>query len=375
MKQLRIVLAGAALATMAGRAVAQPITVYVDDQPVMFTDTSPMKINDRVMVPLRGVFEKLGADVRWNNDDMSIYASKGPKTVWLRIGDHQAKVDGNSVTLDQPAVLRGSSTLVPIRFISEALGADVKWNDSLRAVYVTSGGSGLNTSDNGRWRDNDRNRQNDNDRWRNNERDRDRNRNDRDRNRGDQNQWRQVSFDANSVIPVTLDEPLNSRTARKGDTFMATVDTTGNADYNGLPRGTKVIGHVTQVRAMNDKKPGVLALEYDQIVAPNGDKFPIDGSLISLEDKNVEHRNGRIIAKDRAASNTQQSVIVGAGAGAVFALLTKGNLLTDTLIGGALGYVYDLIQKGDRRAADVDLKAGTQLGVRIDRDFVARIGS
>ncbi|MBS1713806.1 MAG: copper amine oxidase N-terminal domain-containing protein [Armatimonadetes bacterium] len=373
MKPLRTVLAGAALATMAVQAVAQPITVYVDDQPVWFADASPTKVNDRVMVPLRGVFEKLGADVRWNNDDLSVYASKGQKTVWLRIGDHQAKVDGATVMLDQPAMLRGGSTLVPIRFISEALGADVKWNDSLQAVYVTSaGGSGVGASDDGRWRnDNDRNRNNDDDRWRNNN-DRDR---DRDRNRGGQNPWRQVTFDANSVIPVTLDEPLNSRTARKGDTFMATVDTTGNADYNGLPRGTKVIGHVTQVRAMNDKKPGVLALEYDQIVAPNGDKFPIDGSLISLEDKNVEHKNGRIIAKDRAASNTQQSVIVGAGAGAVFALLTKGNLLTDTLIGGALGYVYDLIQKGDRRAADVDLKAGTQLGLKVDRDFVARIGT
>ena len=343
MKHIRLVLAWATLAGLAVQSFAQPITVYVNNDRVDFTGSEPIKMNDRVMVPLRGVFEKMGADVRWNDGDLSVYASKGPKTVWLRIGDHDAKIDGNSVRLDQPATLHRGTTMVPIRFISEALGADVKWSDSLQSVTITTtdawtGGNQGSGSNN------------------------------------DGGQWREVTFDSGQVIPVTLDEPLNSDTARKGDVFMATIDTDGNANYAGLPRGTKIVGHVTHAKAMKDKSPGVLGLEYDELRTPDGQKWPIEGSLIALDDKNVETKNGRLVAKGKQSSKTEQNVLIGAGAGAVIALLTKGNLLTDTLIGGALGYVYDLIQKGDRRAADVDLKAGTKLGVKVDQDFVARIG-
>jgi uncharacterized lipoprotein YddW (UPF0748 family) len=112
------------------------IAVLVDGQPVAFAGTGPMMMNNRVLVPLRGVFERLGATVQWRDSDSSVTAKRGSTTVRLRIGSRSASVNGSTVRMDVPATVINGRTLVPIRFISEALGARVNWDAANTRVLI-----------------------------------------------------------------------------------------------------------------------------------------------------------------------------------------------------------------------------------------------
>jgi len=331
------------LALTVSAVQAADIKVYVDGDAVRFDNQGPQMMNNRVFVPLRGVFERLGATVEWNENDQTIVCVKQSKRIWLKIGDRDAKVDETSVRLDQPALLYRGTTMVPLRFVSESLGADVRWHDSMQAVHITSTGT------NSGW--NNGNGQNNN------------------------GNFREVSMYTGTVIPVILDTDLSSNNSQVGDRFTATVGTTNQSVYGGLPQGTRITGHVSTAKAKTSKEPGVLAVEFDAILTPSGAKIPIVGSLIGLDNKSVENKDDLIVAKNSSSNNGNKSVWIGAGAGAVIALITKGNLLTDAAIGAALGYLYDQLKLGGSKSNDVTLNKGTAFGIKLDRDFTARIGA
>lgn len=117
---------------------AQGIQVIVDGQPVVF-DQPPVTLGGRVLVPLRGVFERLGALVEWDPRTNTVTAVRGSTQVQLRIGSRQAFVDGRAVFLDVPPMIVRGRTLVPLRFVSEAMGARVDWDPVARTVFITSG--------------------------------------------------------------------------------------------------------------------------------------------------------------------------------------------------------------------------------------------
>jgi hypothetical protein len=123
--------------TIANEASAASIKVYINGEQKIFPQ-APVMENGRTLVPLRGIFEGLGADVEWDNATRSITATKEKTTVYLKIGSKQAKVDGKSVTIDVPAKIINGSTMVPIRFVSESLGAEVKWDAAASAVLIES---------------------------------------------------------------------------------------------------------------------------------------------------------------------------------------------------------------------------------------------
>lgn len=118
------------------------IRVNVDGSPVEFNGTRPIKVGGRVLVPLRGVMEKIGAEVTWTQSLQRIDARKGDTTVVLQIGQRQASVDGRTVNLDVPAMVVAGSTMVPLRFLGEAMGAEVFWNNATSTVDITTEGSG-----------------------------------------------------------------------------------------------------------------------------------------------------------------------------------------------------------------------------------------
>ncbi len=99
-------------------------------------DVPPVLMNDRTMVPFRAIFEALGCTVSWNDETQTASGSRNGMKVELPIGNNIAKVDGESVVLDQSAVLLNDRTLVPLRFVSEALGAQVKWDDASQTVII-----------------------------------------------------------------------------------------------------------------------------------------------------------------------------------------------------------------------------------------------
>src|ERR1700687_1012076 len=114
------------------------VRIIVNGSEVQF-DQPPIERGGRVFVPLRGVFERLGASVVYDNG--TINATGNGRNITLRIGSTHASVNGEGRTLDVAPFLVGARTLVPLRFISESLGANVDYNNQTRVVSVSLGGA------------------------------------------------------------------------------------------------------------------------------------------------------------------------------------------------------------------------------------------
>lgn len=126
----------AALLLTAAAHAAPPIRVNVNGTPVAFTGTPPTEVKGSVLVPLRGVFQALGASVNYNPVTRVITAEKGSANVTLPLGSTTATVNGQTQTLSQPAQSVGGTTLVPLRFIAQALGASVQWVAAANTVEI-----------------------------------------------------------------------------------------------------------------------------------------------------------------------------------------------------------------------------------------------
>lgn len=113
------------------------IDVYVDGEKLV-TDTEPLITGGRTIVPVRPIFEALGATIQWDGVERSVTATKGDITVYLKIDDATAYVNGEAKVLDVPAKIINNRTMVPARFVSESLKAVVRWDNDTRTVYVTS---------------------------------------------------------------------------------------------------------------------------------------------------------------------------------------------------------------------------------------------
>jgi len=100
------------------------------------TDVPPTIRQGRTLVPVRVISEGLGAWVGWHQETRTVTVILGNREIKLKIGDREARVNGQPVTLDVPATIVRDRTLVPLRFIGEALGALVEWNGQTRTVWV-----------------------------------------------------------------------------------------------------------------------------------------------------------------------------------------------------------------------------------------------
>jgi len=118
--------------------VRSGIAVFIDGRRLYF-DVPPKVENGRTLVPLRAFFEALGAQVDWYGETKTIVAVKDGVQVELAVGAKEALVNGNPVPLDVPAKVEEGRTLVPLRFVSEAFGAQVVW-DPAKIITVTSPG-------------------------------------------------------------------------------------------------------------------------------------------------------------------------------------------------------------------------------------------
>ncbi|CDN45890.1 MULTISPECIES: copper amine oxidase N-terminal domain-containing protein [Paenibacillus] len=97
----------------------------------------PVIEKGRTLVPLRGVFEAMGAQVDWNQFDQSIKATKGTMTIELTVNKTAASINGNKVELDVPARNLSGATMVPLRFVSESLGAYCWYNPDQNLINIT----------------------------------------------------------------------------------------------------------------------------------------------------------------------------------------------------------------------------------------------
>lgn len=123
---------------------ASSVSVYVDGKALCF-DTSPRLLNGRTMVPMRGIFEALGATVEWSGETRTVTAQKDDRTVVLTVDDPHITVNGVAAELDCAPTIRQNRTLVPVRAVAEAFGVSVDWLSDIKTVVIDS--SDIPTSD------------------------------------------------------------------------------------------------------------------------------------------------------------------------------------------------------------------------------------
>lgn len=116
---------------------SEPIKVLVENVQLQLP-IEPVIIEGRTLVPLRAIFEALGAKVEWDQATRSVTGIQGDRIIKLQIDNKIALVNGEEVKLDAAATIINGSTLVPVRFIAESLGAEVKWDNNTRSVLVNS---------------------------------------------------------------------------------------------------------------------------------------------------------------------------------------------------------------------------------------------
>lgn len=110
------------------------IIVTINNAPLRL-DTPPVLVSNRVLVPLRAISEAIGAEVVWKNDG-TVRLSKAERVVSLSINDRVALIDASRTQLDVPPMIIGGRTMVPLRFIGEAFDIRVNWNRANRSVEI-----------------------------------------------------------------------------------------------------------------------------------------------------------------------------------------------------------------------------------------------
>lgn len=119
------------------KKTSKPITVYLDGIELYF-ESEPIIKKQRTMIPMRKIFEALGAEVKWDKKTKSAIASIDGKEVRVSIGSEVAYVNASKIQLETSPFIQKGITFVPLRFVSENLGADVKWDGEARRVIITS---------------------------------------------------------------------------------------------------------------------------------------------------------------------------------------------------------------------------------------------
>lgn len=113
------------------------VLVYVDGKKVTFPDVVPFVNKDnRTLIPVRAVVEEMDCNVEWDGQKQLVTISKENTVIKLVIGEKKATVNGKEVTFDTKAEIIESRTFVPLRFVSETLGAKVAWVGEKRTVYI-----------------------------------------------------------------------------------------------------------------------------------------------------------------------------------------------------------------------------------------------
>lgn len=119
-----------------GMVHAQDSIKVTIDGVALNMDVAPIMENDRVLVPLGFIAESLGGLVSWDDASRTVRIQTADRSISLPVGETTATVNGQSKTLDVPAQEVNGRTLVPVRFVSESLGADVSWDDASQTVVV-----------------------------------------------------------------------------------------------------------------------------------------------------------------------------------------------------------------------------------------------
>ncbi len=137
-KIIATILAAASVMTASAAVLAEePIKILVNDVQISF-DAEPFIENDRTLVPMRAIFEALGAQVAWDGEDRTVisYDPVSDVSITMQIDSDVMFVGETAVKLDVPAKIVSDRTFVPLRAISESMNSEVDWDGATRTVAI-----------------------------------------------------------------------------------------------------------------------------------------------------------------------------------------------------------------------------------------------
>ncbi|NLK38583.1 MAG: AMIN domain-containing protein [Epulopiscium sp.] len=117
---------------------AQAIHIKIDNVALETTDMPPIVLNDRTLVPVRAVSEALHAEVAWNQELKEVYIVKDENIVVIQVDNAKGTRNGTVFEMDVAAKIVNERTMIPLRAISEALGCDVQWDAGTRTASIFS---------------------------------------------------------------------------------------------------------------------------------------------------------------------------------------------------------------------------------------------
>jgi len=150
MKKTSIAIVCMALGVLFGAGVvfAEPIPVRVNvNGSELILDQPAVIVNDRTLVPIRAISEELGANVEWDDAAETITVTRYDITVTIQIGSNILIRNGEQITLDVPAQIIGGRTLVPLRAIAESFGVEVDWDSSTSTALINGDDVGVSFSE------------------------------------------------------------------------------------------------------------------------------------------------------------------------------------------------------------------------------------
>ncbi len=139
-RKLTVALTALALTTASFAVVLadDAIKVLVNGNEISFSDASPFIEDDRTLVPMRAIFEALGAQVAWDGDTRTIisYDPVSDVSITMQIDSDKMFINETAVTLDVPARIVNDRTVVPLRAVSEGMNSIVNWDGETKTVTV-----------------------------------------------------------------------------------------------------------------------------------------------------------------------------------------------------------------------------------------------
>lgn len=110
-------------------------TFAASEEPPIVIDTGKI-VKGRTLIPIRNVSEKFGFKVQWNQNLKTVVISDKTTKITLKMDSTVASINEKTVSLDVPAQIHKGTTYVPLKFLSHAFGANVKWDQSFKVAHV-----------------------------------------------------------------------------------------------------------------------------------------------------------------------------------------------------------------------------------------------
>lgn len=315
----------------------------------------------------------------WNDPDKTAIGNYRTTHLKVPIDSETAIVNGQTVRLEMPAFLEFGSTMVPLSFVRNALGARIAWSSDSRVVRIDTFGPGVSTASYGDIDEGPTGRIYDNTvranatvtpdtTYRRSDVVVTSTRNDRDNAYRNYRTTDTLKIAEHSIIACRLDRTLSSDRTVPGDPFTMTV-VSGSYGF-GLPQGCKIEGVVRDAIPARGNRPGLLELDVKRFTFPNGTSRSCDArfTLAPSDTQTVTYNSqGKTETIETRSKKHIKFIGVGPAARICMATHVKNGAAIDSVVKGDCGFVSEEFRRTG--AHDVALPSGMELGIQLNKTY------